>query len=71
MRIAYLDIIASVVVATLSEQPVLDDLVYVQNVENGIGILLTSEKSALRPRVFKCTKGKLTLLRLAVKTTTS
>ena len=32
LRIAYLDIIASVVVATLSEQPVLDDLVYVQNV---------------------------------------
>jgi hypothetical protein len=47
LRLAYLNIIASVIVATLSEQPVLDDLVYVQNIENRIGVLFRSGKSAL------------------------
>jgi len=69
--LAYFDIIAFVIVATLSEQPVLNDLVYIQNIENRIGVLITSGKSAPRSRKAKYTEGKLTLLKLAVKTTTS
>ena len=64
---AYLDIVPSMVVAAFSEQPMGNYVVHIQLVEHGVCVL--SELSSVRhadrmPR-------KRTLLRLAVKTTTS
>lgn len=65
LRMTYLDVIALVVVATLSEQTMSNDSASVEHVEYGIGILFG------QPGVQDKNMIRLTLDREAVKMTTS
>ena len=67
---AYLDIVPFVIVTTLSEKAMRDHLMYIELVKNWISVLCQERYKCKSKKVKGC-RIKLTLLRLAVKTTTS
>ena len=56
---AYLDIVPSMVVAAFSEQPMGNDMMHIQLVEHGIGILSAFLSSARHPIISRETKTNL------------
>lgn len=64
---AYLDIAPFMITARLTEQPVRNHLVYIEHIQDGVGILRKQNLGHRRKR----THRENTLDRLAVKTTIS
>lgn len=69
--VTHLDVIALVVVAALAEQAVFDDAVHVEHVEHRIRVLERDACASVTGHRNTLQNSLLTLLKLAVKTTTS